>query len=92
MTEKVRTINSSATLEEAAQILLKYEIGGLPVVDNGRRGDFLGRVGERMIVNFVRDSRFIEQFQRIEALKTGGETHGNSAANHISQHATIAGN
>jgi hypothetical protein len=28
MTEKVRTINSSATLEEAAQILLKYEIGG----------------------------------------------------------------
>lgn len=36
MTEKVRTVNSSTTLEEAAQILLKYQISGLPVVDEGR--------------------------------------------------------
>jgi acetoin utilization protein AcuB len=36
MTEKVRTVSASTTLEEAAQILLKYQIGGLPVVDNGR--------------------------------------------------------
>ena len=36
MTEKVRTVGSAITLEEAAQILLKYQIGGLPVVDNGR--------------------------------------------------------
>ena len=36
MTEKVRTIGPTATLEEAAQILLKLQIGGLPVVDNGR--------------------------------------------------------
>ena len=36
MTEQVRTVNSSTTLEEAAQILLKYQISGLPVVDEGR--------------------------------------------------------
>ena len=36
MTEKVRTVSPSTTLEEAAQILLKFQIGGLPVVDNGR--------------------------------------------------------
>jgi acetoin utilization protein AcuB len=36
MTEKVRTVASATTLEEAAQILLKYQIGGLPVVDNGQ--------------------------------------------------------
>jgi acetoin utilization protein AcuB len=36
MTEKVRVVSPSITLEEAAQILLKFQIGGLPVVDNGR--------------------------------------------------------
>jgi acetoin utilization protein AcuB len=36
MTEKVRTVSPATTLEEAAQILLKFQIGGLPVVDNGR--------------------------------------------------------
>jgi acetoin utilization protein AcuB len=36
MTESVRTVSSAITLEEAAQILLKFQIGGLPVVDNGR--------------------------------------------------------
>jgi len=36
MTAKVRTIGPGATVEEAAQILLKFQIGGLPVVDNGR--------------------------------------------------------
>jgi acetoin utilization protein AcuB len=36
MTEKVRTVSPATTLEEAAQILLHYQIGGLPVVDDGR--------------------------------------------------------
>lgn len=36
MTEKVRTVGPETTLEEAAQILLKFQIGGLPVVDDGR--------------------------------------------------------
>jgi acetoin utilization protein AcuB len=36
MTEKVRTVSPSTTLEEAAQIMLKLQIGGLPVVENGR--------------------------------------------------------
>jgi acetoin utilization protein AcuB len=36
MTESVRTVSPATTLEEAAQILLKFQIGGLPVVDNGR--------------------------------------------------------
>jgi acetoin utilization protein AcuB len=36
MTEKVRTVSPATTLEEAAQILLKFQISGLPVVDNGR--------------------------------------------------------
>jgi acetoin utilization protein AcuB len=34
MTAKVRAIGPAATLEEAAQTLLKFQIGGLPVVDN----------------------------------------------------------
>jgi acetoin utilization protein AcuB len=36
MIENVRTVGSATTLEEAAQIMLKYQIGGLPVVDNNR--------------------------------------------------------
>jgi acetoin utilization protein AcuB len=36
MTEEVRTVSPSTTLEEAAQIMLKLKIGGLPVVENGR--------------------------------------------------------
>ncbi len=36
MTEKVRTVNPSTTLEEAAQTMLKLQIGGLPVVENGQ--------------------------------------------------------
>ena len=35
MTEKVLTVSPSATLEEAAHLLLKHQIGGLPVIDNG---------------------------------------------------------
>lgn len=36
MTEKVRTVSPATTLEEAAQIMLKFQISGLPVVDNGQ--------------------------------------------------------
>ena len=36
MTEKVRTVSPSTTMEEAAQIMLKFKIGGLPVIGNGR--------------------------------------------------------
>ena len=36
MTEKLVTITPTATLEEAAQILLDRQIGGLPVVADGR--------------------------------------------------------
>jgi len=35
MTEKIITIGPGATVEEAAQILLKRQIGGLPVVEKG---------------------------------------------------------
>jgi acetoin utilization protein AcuB len=36
MTAPVLTISPSATVEEAAQILLQRQIGGLPVVEDGR--------------------------------------------------------
>jgi acetoin utilization protein AcuB len=36
MTEKVHTVSPATTLEEAAQIMLKLQISGLPVVDNGQ--------------------------------------------------------
>jgi acetoin utilization protein AcuB len=36
MIENPRTIGSDSTLEEAAQIMLKRQIGGLPVVDHGK--------------------------------------------------------
>jgi acetoin utilization protein AcuB len=35
MTEKLITISPGATVEEAAQTLLKRQIGGLPVIENG---------------------------------------------------------
>ncbi|MGB7946391.1 MAG: CBS domain-containing protein [Candidatus Binatia bacterium] len=38
MNENVRTIGPAAALEEAALILLKFQIGGLPVVDNEQLG------------------------------------------------------
>ena len=36
MTEKALTVSPLATLEEAAQLLLKHQIGGLPVIDHGQ--------------------------------------------------------
>jgi acetoin utilization protein AcuB len=36
MTEDPRTIGSESTLEEAAQIMLQRQIGGLPVIADGR--------------------------------------------------------
>lgn len=36
MIEQPRTIDGGSTLEEAAQIMLEQQIGGLPVLDNGR--------------------------------------------------------
>ena len=36
MIEQPITIDSGATLEEAAQIMLQHKIGGLPVLDEGR--------------------------------------------------------
>jgi acetoin utilization protein AcuB len=36
MTEQVRTVSPATTLEEAAQTCLEFQIGGLPVVENGR--------------------------------------------------------
>jgi len=35
MTEKLVTVLPKTTLEEAAQLLLKHKIGGLPVVEDG---------------------------------------------------------
>ena len=35
MTEKTLTVKPSATLEEAARLFLKHQIGGLPVLENG---------------------------------------------------------
>jgi acetoin utilization protein AcuB len=36
MTENLRTIESDSTLEEAAQIMLERQVGGLPVVNEGQ--------------------------------------------------------
>src|SRR5687767_5332828 len=36
MIEKPRTIDAESTLENAAQIMLERQIGGLPVLDHGR--------------------------------------------------------
>lgn len=35
MTENPRTVAPATTIEEAAQIMLKHQFGGLPVVENG---------------------------------------------------------
>ncbi len=36
MSENLVTVNSHSTLEEAAQLLLKHKVGGLPVVENDK--------------------------------------------------------
>ena len=36
MTERPRTIDVDSTLEKAAQLMLEHQIGGLPVLDDGR--------------------------------------------------------
>jgi acetoin utilization protein AcuB len=36
MTETPLTISPDIVIEEATQLLLKHQIGGLPVVDNGK--------------------------------------------------------
>lgn len=36
MTEKLLTVRRSTTLEEAAQMMLRHKIGGLPVVEEGQ--------------------------------------------------------
>jgi len=81
MTEKVRTVGSSTTLEEAAQILLKYQISGLPVVDEGR---LVGIITTSDVMKAFLDTMGASQpaTTRIDFILEG-EEHGLSEASRV---------
>jgi acetoin utilization protein AcuB len=62
MTKKPVTTTPAATLEEAAQILLERQIGGLPVVANGR------------LVGIISTSDIIKAFLEVMGAAQGGST------------------
>ena len=51
MSKKVITINASDVLKDAAQLMLEYKIGGLPVLND--RGDLVGIITETDIFRLV---------------------------------------
>jgi acetoin utilization protein AcuB len=62
MTETVLTISPSSTVEEAAQLLLKHQIGGLPVIDAGR------------LVGMITTSDVMKAFLDVMGASVGGST------------------
>lgn len=72
MTEGVVSIQPSATVEEAAQVLLKNRISGMPVVDNGK---LVGIITEFALLAVAYDEnlRFdkVEQHMTTEVLTVG---------------------
>jgi acetoin utilization protein AcuB len=62
MTEKVFTVGLDTTLEEAAQIMLQKQIGGLPVVDDKR------------LVGIISASDVLSAFLDLMGASRGGST------------------
>jgi len=81
MSENLITVSPSTTLEEAAQLLLKHKIGGLPVVEQGR------------LVGIITTSDILKAFLDVMGASVGestridlileGEEHGLVAASRI---------
>ena len=62
MTENSLTVSPGTTLEEAAQIMLERQIGGLPVVDEGR------------LVGIITASDVLKAFLDVMGAARGGST------------------
>lgn len=62
MSEKPLTVSSKTTLEESAQIMLENQIGGLPVVDDGR------------LVGIITASDVLRAFLDLMGASRGGTT------------------
>ena len=62
MTEDPVTVTPTTTLEEAAQILVERQIGGLPVVENGR------------LVGIITTSDILKAFLDVMGASQGGST------------------
>lgn len=61
MTRQVVTIGPGETIERAAQLMLEHKIGGLPVVDEGRK-----------VVGVLTDSDIFKVLVRITGVMEGG--------------------
>jgi acetoin utilization protein AcuB len=81
MTETVHTVSPSTTVEEAAQILLKHQIGGLPVIEQGR---LVGIITTSDVMKAFLDvmGASVEASTRIDFVLEG-EEHGVTAASRI---------
>jgi acetoin utilization protein AcuB len=62
MTENPLTVSPATTLEEAAQVLLERQIGGLPVVADGR------------LVGIITASDLLKSFLDVMGASQGGST------------------
>lgn len=81
MSEKVITVSPSTTVEEAAQILLKHQIDGLPVMDEGR---LVGIITTSDVMKAFLDvmGASVEASTRIDFILEG-EEHGVTTASRI---------
>jgi acetoin utilization protein AcuB len=81
MTEKPVTIAPGATVEEAAQILLKRQIGGLPVVEQGK---LIGIITTNDVMNAFLDVMGASQegTARVDFILEG-EEHGLTEASRV---------
>jgi len=53
MTERLVTINQTATIDDACKLLLRHHIGGLPVVDH--QNHLVGMLTERDLIGLLRE-------------------------------------
>ncbi|MCL1598778.1 MAG: CBS domain-containing protein [Actinomycetia bacterium] len=73
MTSEVKTISSDAALKEAATVMVKAGISGLPVVDDGRR--VIGIITEADFVNAEANRSWGRQRRRLLANFLGEAEH-----------------
>lgn len=84
MKHRVVSIPETATIREAASVLVKHHVGLLPIVDQNRK--LIGVVGMRDLlalelpdfINFIADLDFVHDFGAVETTRPSKEVLDNS--------------
>lgn len=79
MKRNVVSISETSTIREAASVFVKYHVGLLPIVDEGKK--LIGVVGLRDLlalelpdfVNFIADLDFVHNFGAVETTRPSAE-------------------